>query len=214
MRIDILLQHSLEALFPHLCLEWHVELNAPLTPTDVKPHSDRLVWWQCERGHIWQARISNRTSGTKCPFCAGNFVITGETDLESLYPEKAKQWHPVKNIGLHPSEISAKSNKYAWWLCEYGHEWRTKINNRTSNDTDCPYCAGNRVIHGKTDLFSQHPEIATQWHPKMNGTLTPTDVSFKSNRYVWWLCEKGHEWRTKVYHRTDGRGCLQTVIKK
>ena len=33
------------------------------------------------------------------------------------------------------------------------NEWRTKTNNRTSNDTDCPYCAGNRVIHGKTDLF-------------------------------------------------------------
>lgn len=187
--------------------EWYYELNVPLTPADVKSHSDISVWWICSRGHIWQARVSNRTSGTGCPFCAGNRYISGETDLQSTYPEIARQWHPTMNENVKPSEISAKSNIYAWWICERGHEWRTKINNRTSNRTGCPFCSGNRVIKGETDLASQYPEVAVQWHPEKNGTLTPDEVSVKSNCYAWWRCSRGHEWRTKIYHRTDGNGC-------
>lgn len=200
-------RNSLESQHPHLLAEWYYALNAPLTPIDVKPHSDKIVWWICGEGHVWQAKISNRTSGTGCPYCAVNLYVSGKTDLESAYPEVAKEWHPTRNGNLKPSKISAKSNKYAWWQCERGHEWHTKINNRVSNNTGCPYCSGNRIIQGETDLLSQHPEIAKQWHPKKNGSLTPADVSCKSNRYAWWICNKGHEWKTKIYHRTDGRGC-------
>ena len=194
----------------HILEELSYELNAPLVPDSIKPFSDMVVWWKCKRNpnHIWQARVSNRSSGSGCPFCAGNLVYTGETDLETLFPEVAKQWHPTKNGDLDkPSEISAKSNKYAWWQCSRGHEWYTKINNRTSNKTGCPYCSKNRVIKGETDLLSQYPEIAKQWHPVLNGLLFPDEVSTKSNKYAWWICSKGHEWETKIYHRTDGRGC-------
>ncbi|MFP5111404.1 zinc-ribbon domain-containing protein [Bacillaceae bacterium C204] len=34
-------------------------------------------------------------------------------------PEIAKQWHPTKNIGLNPSNISPGSGNRVWWLCRF-----------------------------------------------------------------------------------------------
>ncbi len=56
-------------LFPESAAEWHPTLNAPLTAFDVKPASDREVWWQCERGHEWQARVVVRRRHGRCREC-------------------------------------------------------------------------------------------------------------------------------------------------
>jgi DNA-directed RNA polymerase subunit RPC12/RpoP len=129
------------------------------------------------------------------------------SNLMMIYPSIASEWHPEKNGFLKPSDVKPRSNKRVWWQCELGHEWEAKINNRTVNITSCPYCSGNRPIIGKTDLMTTYPKIAKQWHYSKNGNLTPRDVTAKSNRYIWWKCSQGHEWRTKVYHRTDGSDC-------
>jgi hypothetical protein len=34
------------------------------------------------------------------------------------------------------------------------------------------------------DLF---PDVASQWHPTLNGDLTPLDVSKGSDKHVWWF---------------------------
>jgi hypothetical protein len=34
--------------------------NGDLTPEDVTPGSHKKVWWVCEKGHEWQARMSVR----------------------------------------------------------------------------------------------------------------------------------------------------------
>ena len=61
----------------------------------------------------------------------------------------------------------------------------------------------------KKSLAKIHPEIAKQWHPSKNGDLTPYDVTFGSDKRVWWKCEKGddHEWQINVYKRSSGTGC-------
>ncbi|MEX2437647.1 MAG: zinc-ribbon domain-containing protein [Candidatus Babeliales bacterium] len=53
--------------------------------------------------------------------------------------------------------------------------------------------------NNKRYLIETHPEIAQEWHPDKNGELTPYDVTAGSNKYVWWICEKGHEYRTKWF---------------
>lgn len=37
--------------------------------------------------------------------------------------------------------------------------------------------------------------------------MTPDDVSPNSGKRVWWKCQEGHEWRTKIEHRNSGSGC-------
>ena len=67
----------------------------------------------------------------------------------------------------------------------------------------------NRALGaGINNLASQLPALAREWHPDKNGALTPRDVTFGTERKVWWRCAKGHEWRVSVQHRTlDETGC-------
>ena len=53
------------------------------------------------------------------------------------------------------------------------------------------------------------PKIAKEWHPNKNLELRPEDVASRSDRKVWWLCPKGHEYDTKISHRTgeNPTGC-------
>ena len=46
------------------------------------------------------------------------------------------------------------------------------------------------------------PEIAAEWHPTKNGSLTPDRISKASRRTVWWLGRCGHEWQAIVSGRT------------
>jgi hypothetical protein len=56
-------------------------------------------------------------------------------------------------------------------------------------------------------LASTYPDIAAEWHPTKNGTLTPEQVVFGSHRVVWWKCPKGpdHEWDATIEYRTKQR---------
>jgi len=55
---------------------------------------------------------------------------------------------------------------------------------------------------GENDLAKAYPQLAQQWHPTRNGALTPEQVTPYSNRPAWWVCEKGHEYRTVIANRT------------
>ena len=57
------------------------------------------------------------------------------------------------------------------------------------------------------DLAASFPEKMRLWHPKLNGELTPQDVTAGSHKKVWWRCENGHDWQAKVYIVVNGCGC-------
>jgi hypothetical protein len=62
----------------------------------------------------------------------------------------------------------------------------------------------------KMSLAETHPEVAKQWHPTKNDDLTPSDVTYGSDKIIWWKCSKGndHEWEARIANRTTlKRGC-------
>ena len=64
-------------------------------------------------------------------------------------------------------------------------------------------------------LAEKRPDIATEWNQEKNGDLTPWDISCGSNKKVWWICSKGHEWEATIYHRAMlNRGCPYCANKK
>ena len=137
-------KQSLSKQFPYIAKQWHSEKNPSLNPTSVTPFSGKKVWWQCEKGHQWQASVANRTSrGSGCPYCARR-LATPDNNLLVLNPELARQWHPKKNGELTPDGVTAGSGKAVWWLCGKGHEWKAKICYRNQG-TGCPYCAGQKL---------------------------------------------------------------------
>jgi hypothetical protein len=44
------------------------------------------------------------------------------------------------------------------------------------------------IARGGVPLSSSHRDLAAQWHPDKNGSLTPADVSRGCNKKVWWRC--------------------------
>ena len=118
----------------------------------------------------------------------------------SSYPHLVKEWHPTKNGDLIPDDLSYGSKKKVWWLCPKGHSYVSTPNHRTSKQ-GCPYCSGRKVSE-ENNLQKLFPEIATEWHPTKNGDLTPDDITYGSEKKVWWLCPQGHSHKSVVKNRT------------
>lgn len=111
-----------------------------------------------------------------------------------------------KKEGFFPEELTVGSKKKTNWICKENHKWKATICNRNLG-TNCPYCSGKLPIVGETDLSSTHPEIANQLHPTLNGKLTGKDISSGSNKKLWWICDKNHEWQSTVSNRVKKNGC-------
>lgn len=196
---------DLATALPDVAAQWHFERNGLLMPEDVTPGSKKRVWWRCEKRHEWQATIESRSKGRGCPVCSGRKVVPGETDLKTHFPQVAAQWAVEKNGSLKPEHVSPYSNQFVWWQCKKGHQWKTAISTRTKRGTDCPYCTNHQVLSGYNDLQTLQPAIAVQWHPDLNGTLTPEMVTPGSSKSVWWRCSDGHVWKAVISSRT-GKG--------
>ena len=196
---------------PALAAEWHPTKNGDLTPQKISYGYDKKVWWRCTNGHEWQAAPKTRVRmGAGCPICANDVAQAGYNDLTTLFPAVAAEWHPTKNGNLTPSQVVSGSHQTVWWRCSLGHEWRAEIVDRTRGTNGCPYCGNKKVLAGFNDLASIEPEIADEWHPTLNGALTPEMVTAGSNRKVWWICPDGHVWRTAISNRTNAKkrtGC-------
>lgn len=186
---------------PLLVAEWHTTKNGAI-PDDLTSGSGRKVWWKCTKNHEWETRIAHRSSGSKCPFCAGIKAIHGKTDLSTTHPQIASQWHPTKNSVLTPQNITAGSSKKIWWLDELGHEWETTVLIRSSG-SNCPYCSSNKTLAGFNDLATTHPVLASQWKDERNIETVSAGSRYKAT----WECDKGHTWEAQVKNRTLGRGC-------
>lgn len=191
--------------------EWDFDKNIGLNPYTISLGSNKKVFWKCSKcGGKWQASLYDRTrnNSTGCPYCAHQKVLAGYNDLATKYPEILKQWHPTKNI-LKPTEVMPGTSKKAWWLCHNGHEYEQAINARVLHQNSCPICSGQRVSIGENDLQSRYPDVAKEWLQNKNGTITPTTITWGSNKKFWWKCSKcGYEWAARVSDRTrDHNGC-------
>jgi len=199
------LTYNLQIINPALAKEWHPIKNTDLKPQNVTPSSEKKVWWICNKGHEWKAIIGNRHRlGVGCPYCSGNSVNI-DNCLQTVNPILSKEWHPIKNGVLTPRNITPGSGREVWWICKYGHEWKTSVNDR-NHGSGCPYCAKQLVCEDNC-LQTINPALAKEWHPTKNGKLTPRDVTANSGKRVLWLCKKGHEWEAVIATRNKGRGC-------
>lgn len=153
--------------------------------------------------------MTARSSKAKgCPVCAGQAILKGYNDFGTTHPHLAKEWHPELNIGLTPQQVTAGTRKKVFWLCvTHGHAYKSALSHRASGQ-GCPICAGRQVMVGFNDLEKNNPTLAAQWHPTLNGELTPLMVTLGSSKNIWWVCEShGHEWRALVSSRSRGNGC-------
>lgn len=130
-------------------------------------------------------------------------------------PDLLKEWDFEKNALIcSPYEITVGSNKKAWWICSYGHNWKASINNRT-NGAGCPYCSGRYSEKGKDDFATTNPELLAEWDYEKNDSIcSPTDISAGSHKTVFWKCKNGHSWHAEIRARVRGTKCPYCSSKR
>ena len=60
-----------------------------------------------------------------------------------------------------------------------------------------------RKYNNQKSLAKMFPKLLKEWNYYKNGELNPEFVFAGSSKKVWWICEKGHEWRTTISNRTN-----------
>ena len=197
---------DLATTHPDLAAQW-VSGPEGTDPSTVSAGSKTKVRWRCASGHEWDAALCDRTradSPTGCPVCAGRKIVAGVNDLRTSHPELAALWDDQRPC----TEVGPGSHYRAAWRCAKGHSWHREVRRQVSLSTTCPYCCGDRVIPGETDLGTLRPERAAQWSARNPGS--PATVPLNSNTPVWWECAKGHEWFVSPNDREQhGSGCPQ-----
>lgn len=131
-------ENCLQSLHPEVSKEWHPTKNGNLKPSSVLPYSSIIIWWKCQNGHEWQAKVFSRSNGTTCPICLRNSLISANPystkgKVVSDIPQLLAEWHHDRNAGIDPRLTVAGSNKKVWWKCSQGHEFFMSPNSRTNN---------------------------------------------------------------------------------
>lgn len=107
----------------------------------------------------------------------------------------------TKNTKL-PSQVSRATGDEYWWDCpDCDSEYEMSLNARTSNGTDCPYCAGKRVNQNNC-LWTTHPEIANLLHDDQRGY----EITFGSDKKEQFTCPDCRHTDKKTVQKVASRG--------
>ena len=172
---------------------WHPDRNSQ-APEAVPARSYNAAWWRCPAGHAFELSPRALQRQRECPTCA-----LGEGSLAADAPALAAVWHPSKNEGLMPTEISGDHAGACWWACSEGHGFQRSPRDM-GRDASCPHC---RLA--SSSLAALHPRLAGQWHPTRN-RVPPEQVRPDHAMAAWWRCDRGHEFQQTVRARTQGHG--------
>ena len=166
----------------NLCKEWNYNKNLHLTPYSVTTHSNKKVWWKCNKNHEWKTSVEERVRGRGCPYCCGKKVCI-DNSLITKNPILCQEWNYEKNENLTPNNFTQFSAKKVWWKCEKGHEWQAMISNRSSG-TGCKKCNNPNVSKIEKKFFHffklVFPEAENSYYFYYNGKRIEIDIFIKS----------------------------------
>jgi hypothetical protein len=123
--------------------EWATDLNGR-GPDGVKAgHYAEKVWWRCEAGHQWQAKVSDRiTRLLRCRRCST--TRADETNsLATIHPGLLAAWHDERNHPLDPHAIKSTYSRRVFWKCLAGLDhppFGSSVAKRLKDEPPCPLC--------------------------------------------------------------------------
>ena len=204
---------------PDLVAQIYLEKYPGFDPNRVTLGSPARVVWLCKcracgAPHKWSARVKDRArEGKGCPFCTNRQPCQCNS-LKAVFPDVAAEWHASKNGQISPKDVLPNSKRKVWWMCRVHSShppWQAAVAARVhpKHPSSCPVCGSAARVrsHSKRgSLVQERPDLAGQWHPIRNSSLTAHDITCGSSRLVWWHCPKSncqhpHEWQARVHHR-------------
>lgn len=128
----------------------------------------------------------------------------GQVKISDI-PYLINEWDWEKNE-IDPSKVARGSVKKRWWTCNKGHSFYMSPNSRTNKTKkqNCPYCFGRKVIKGKNDLLSKHPELKELWDWEKN-KCSPDEMSYSTQKEVFLKCSKGHSFTRRPSNSTKSK---------
>lgn len=184
---------------------WHPTKNMNISIKQFNLDSDEIVWWKCPEGddHEWKDSIKKTGKRKKpfwCPICAKAKVVLSNC-LATTNPELLDKWHPTKNRGITPFEITDGTKKLFWWKCPQGadHEWQTSAKKMAKGSGKCMVCNG-KVITATNNLLYKYPKIAGKFHKNENSNMIPEKIYYQSTKKYWWKCDINpkHKWNATI----------------
>lgn len=125
-------------------------------------------------------------------------------NVGELFPQLITEWISEENIHTVPQF----SSKEITWKCENGHEWTSKVSERTRKRAGCPHCTKEHFYERskrrkpvrETSLGALFPELVGEWDDERD------IFSFGpySNEVVKWVCKYDHRWTSPIKSRTHG----------
>lgn len=200
--------NNLLKLYPEVAKQWHPTKNGDTIPNNITSKNKKDIWWICDNGHEWVAKVGDRTlKKSNCPYCSGRLVHMNNS-LFTIFPEVSKDWHPTKNGKLTPSDITSQNSRKVWWLCSKGHEWSASVSNKTRSDIGCPFCSGKKPCIDNC-LATLRQDLIVDWNYDKNINITPYDVTCGSHKTVWWKCANcNSDYDMSIENRTiQNQGC-------
>lgn len=153
----------------------------------------RKTYWECGKGHRWEARYNCIQQGRGCPKCGKVATADksrhGPDDYHVLAQKMGIKW-----LGPEVSGALAKTE----WECSEGHTWQARYNS-IQQGQGCPFCAGI-VPKTSTDYHVLAQERGFRWM----GTGLPANTKAKTL----WRCDEGrHHWEVCYSDIQQGYGC-------
>ena len=98
--------NDFETMYPDIAKEWHPTKNGDLLPSDFSKKNEAKVWWICEYGHEWEARIHDRAdSNAGCPECRKRNLTSFPEQailfyIKKLYPDAINRYKDIFDNGM------------------------------------------------------------------------------------------------------------------
>lgn len=152
------------------------------------PNTGTRTGWECEEGHIWEARYGSIRQGSGCPYCAGNAPKRPD-DYRALAEKQGFKW-------LGPEVCNNRTKTK--WKCTEGHIWEAAYRN-IYQEYGCPICHG----HDKKKTVADYDALAKKrgflWLAIEVPPTTITDTR--------WKCQKGHRFEAPYHRIQQGLTC-------
>lgn len=172
----------------------------------------RLAVWRCPDCELrFEMPVHKMTQpGPNCPGCqerrreqlTKTDADWAQTPVSSV-PELVAAWPEDSD----PSTVMVGTDDRYSFRCTQGHQ--TPMRPITYLRNGCIFCRGE--MSGRAEMVAElFPEVAAQWHPKLNRRHTPRNVKATSHRLIWWRADCcGHEWEATPTGRVNGLPALR-----
>lgn len=185
---------------------WDHERNDEKTFRTVTLRATRTCHWVCPECSLsFPAKVLDMTAGrSSCPDCSkiraaewakqyAKYKVTPVSDV----PDLSAAWADDAD----PRRVMVAGGPLRRFSCPAGHHPR--ISPLTFLESGCPSCSAAETRKTQKNWLSVTlPEIASQWHPKRNGKLSPSCVVWDSKKVVWWKADCcGYVWEASPRSR-------------